>query len=177
MAAVSGIPVNYSVPAYEWSQYDFAPASGLDPINPGDYVAFSGANIHSVRSAVGWQKASGGGIAVDRNPTYDQRGVQVNNSALIFARVGRFRVSANFSGRPNLGVLAFPETTGSGVNSPSGFSGLGALWQTALPHSISGNPTGAQSRAVAQVVQWYPAGNGGTGQMDIWLWDRNADYF
>lgn len=168
--------VNYSNPEAVWSQYDKAPASGVAEINPGDYLAFSGQYVIAVHDAVAFFKASGAGIAVDRNPAYDWRGVAVNNSALIYAREGKFRVSASFSGRPNLGVLVFPDMTGSAVNGVSGATGLGSVWGTALPVSVSGGTAAAPSKAVASMVAWYP-GNAGTGEMDIQLWQRNADYY
>lgn len=174
---VTAPSMNYSIPSYAWSQYDVASASGLQEINPGDYLSFSGNWVHATHDGVAWFKASGAGIAVDRNPKYDRFGGQENNGSLVYARFGKFRVSANFSGRPNVGVLAFPDMTGSGVNSPSGATGLGAVWNTALPVSVSGGTGAAPNKAVAQVVEWFGAANGGTGEMDIQLWDRNADYY
>lgn len=178
MAFVPAQPINVSNPSQVWSQYEKGAASGLLEINPGDYVAWSGQYLISVHTGVAYWKASGAGIAVDRSPTYDAVGAVTTNDAVIFARMGKFRVSAHFSGRPNLGVLAFPAQTGSGVNAPSGQTGLGAVWQTALPVNVSGATAAAPSRGVAQVVAWYgDQAVAGTGQMDIQLWDRNADYY
>lgn len=178
MAFVTAPLINYSNPAYVWSQYDKGSASGLAEINPGDYVSWSGHNLIASHDGITYFKASGAGIAVDRNPAYDAVGAQVNNSALIYARMGKFRVSAAFSGNPLKGVLAFPDMTGSGVNAPSGNTGLGAIWNTALPVNVSGGTAAAPSKAVAQVVAWYgDQAVAGTGQMDIQLWDRNADYY
>ncbi len=168
--------VNYSNPAAVDSQYEVGAASGTLEINPGDYVSYSGQHLIASHDGIAYFKASGAGIAVDRSPSYDKRGVAVTNSALIYARWGKFVVSANFSGQPNLGVLAYPDMTGSGVNAPSGNTGLGALWQTAAPVRISANPTGAPSFGVAQVVGWKAAGNGGTGQLTIRLWENKPDY-
>lgn len=169
--------VNYSIPAAVDSQYEVGAASGVLEINPGDYVSYSGQYLIASHDGVAYFKASGAGIAVDRSPTYNERGAQVTNSALIYARWGKFVVSANFSGQPNLGVLAFPDMTGSGVNAPSGATGLGAVWNTALPSLVSGNPTGAPNKGVAQVVGWLPAGNGGTGQLVIRLWENRPDIY
>lgn len=158
------------------SRYVVGDASGVAlEINPNDYVAHSGKYIIAVHDAVAYWKASGIGIAMDRNPAYDPAGRQVVNSGLLIARRGVFRVSANFSGEPNGGVLAFPDMTGSGVNAPSGATGLGSVWNTAVPVSVSGATAAAPVKAVAQVINWY--GPGPTGQMDIALWDRNADYY
>lgn len=153
-----------------------ASGTGLE-VNPGDYVSFSGQYGIASHDGVAYYKASGVGIALDRNPAYDWAGRPVVNSALLVDRGGTHRVSASFSGQPNLGVLAFPDMTGSGVNAPSGQTGLGTVWNTGLPVLGSANPTGAPPKGVAQVVAWYAAGNGGTGELDIVLWDRNADYY
>lgn len=146
-------------------------------INPGDYVAFSGQYIIATHDGDAFWKASGVGKALERNPARDWAGRQVVNSGLMVARYGKFRVSASFSGQPNLGVLAFPDTTGSAVNHPSGTTGLASTWGTATPVTVSGGTAAAPVEGVAQVVSWYNSGPGGTGQMDIVLWERNADYY
>lgn len=151
--------------------------TGLE-INPGDYVAFSGNYAVAVNTGIAYGKASGLGVAMDRNPTVDGYGRTVVNSALMVATHGIFRVSAAHSGQIPLGALAFPSTTGSAVNAPSGVTGVGARWLTALPVSVSGATAAAPVPGVAQVVGSYPAlGLAGTGQMDIRLWPRNADYY
>lgn len=146
-------------------------------VNPGDYVAWSGQYAIAAHTGVAYWKASGIGIALERNPAYDWAGRQIVNTALLVSRCGTYRVSANFSGQPLMGVLVGPDMTGSGVNAPSGVTGLGAVWQTAAPGSVSGGTAAAQVEGVAQVVGWENTGPGGTGQLDIWLWDRNADYY
>lgn len=171
--AVSGIPAAQS------NQFVIINPSGTALIiNPGDYVIWSGV---SYAIATGLQaagaKASGVGIALDRNPAYDWAGRQVVNSALVVARHGIFRVSAGFSGNPLMGVVAAPSATGSGVNAPSGVTGIGALWQTAAPASVSGGTAAAPVMGIGQVINWYNSGPAGTGQMDVAVWDRNADYY
>lgn len=166
-------------PAAQSNQYILGNASGTALIiNPGDAVIFSG--NHVVATAFGAAgapaKASAAGIALDRNPAYDWAGRQVINSALLIARHGMFRVSANFSGQVKLGNVAYPDATGSAVNAPSGQTGLGATWQTAAPGSVSGGTAGV-SNAIGQVVNWFNSGPAGTGQMDVAVWDRNADYY
>lgn len=143
-------------------------------INPGDYVAFSGQYGIAVHDGVSYWKASGIGIALDRSPAYDPAGRPVVNSALLVARRGTFVVSASFSGQPNLGVLAFPDMTGSGAL--SGSAGIAPVWGTANPVTVSGGTGAAPVKAVAQVVGFRP-GAGGTGQLEIALWDRHADYY
>lgn len=169
--ALSGIPVSDG-------QFVNIHASGTALIvNPGDLIIFSGDYaVASTANAAG-AKASAVGIALDRNPEYDWAGRQVVNSALQVARYGLFRVSASFSGKPKLGVLAGPDATGSAVNGPSGLTGLGATWNTANPVSVSGGTGAAPVFAVGQVVGWYNSGPAGTGQMDVVVWNRNADYY
>lgn len=170
--AVSGIPVIAD------SQYVTIPASGTaHVINPGDMVKYSGQYIIAASANAAGNKASAAGIALTRNPAYDWAGRQVINSGVVVARYGQFRVSASFSGQPNLGLLAGPTNTGSGVNAPSGQTGLGAVWNTATPVSVSGGTAAAPVFAISQVINWYNSGPAGTGQMDVVVWDRNADYY
>ena len=147
-------------------------------INPGDWVVLSGSGIAAAEDAQGWMKASGLGIAMDRNPAYDWAGRAVVNSALLVVTRGQFRVSASFSGKVLVGNLAYPVTTGSGVQASTGLTGVASTWNTAAPTRISANPTGAPSLGVAQVLASYPElGPAGTGQMDILLRSTLPDYF
>lgn len=146
-------------------------------VNPGDYVAYSAYYGIAVNDGVGSWKASGVGIAVDRNPRTDEYGNKVINTALVVARYGVFRVSASFSGKPLFGVVAFPDTTGSAVNAPTGLTGVGSTWGTGTPVSVSGGTGAAPVAGVAQVIGYYNSGPAGTGQLDVVLWDRNADYY
>ena len=169
--ALGGIPVSDG-------QYIVVPASGTaHVINPGDMVLASGDYILAGSGNAAGNKASSLGWALDRNPAYDWAGRQVINSGVLVARYGTFRVSAAFSGRPLLGVLAGPVTTGSGVNAPSGQTGLGATWNTATPVSVSGGTAAAPVFGYGQVVGWYNSGPAGTGQLDVVVWNRNADYY
>lgn len=148
-------------------------------INPGDWVVLSGSGIAAAEDAQAYFKASGLGIALDRNPATDWAGRSIVNSALLIATRGVFRVSASFSGRPLLGVLAYPVTTGSAVNAPTGLTGVASTWNTAAPVSLSGaGATGAPSLGLAQVIASYPQnGLAGTGQLDILLRSHLADYY
>lgn len=146
-------------------------------INPGDWCAYSGSAVIACSTALSYWKISGAGIAMDRNPAIDRFGNQVVNSGVVIATHGVFRVSAAFSGQPMLGVLAGPDTTGSAVNAPTGLTGLGGVWETATPVSVSGGTGAAPVPAVAQVIGWYNSGPAGTGQLDIRVWPRNADYY
>ena len=169
--AISGIPVSDD-------QYITANGSGTALIiNPGDWCAFSGQYVVAASTALAHWKISGAGIAMDRNPAIDHLGNQVVNSGIIIATHSVFRVSAAFSGEPDLGVLAGPDTTGSGVNAPTGLTGVGGVWETATPVTVSGGTAAAPVPAVAQVIGWYNSGPAGTGQLDIRVWNRNADYY
>lgn len=177
--AVTAPSVTKGIPIYDQHPYTEADASGTAlEINPGDWVCWSGQYIIAAHDGVASWKASGVGIALERNPVYDPAGRQLVNSALLVHRGGAtHRVSANFSGQPLMGVLAYPDMTGSGVNAPSGATGLGAVWNTASPVTVSGATAAAPVKGVAQVVGWENTGPGGTGQLDIYVWDRNADYY
>ena len=147
-------------------------------INPGDYVAFSGFYAVAANTGVAGWKASGVGIALDRNPAYDWAGRPVVNSALLVATRGVFRVSACFSGQPLYGTIVSPVTTGSAVNAPSGTTGVGSTWNTGAPLLLSGvTAAAAAQNGIAQVINYYNSGPAGTGQLDIRLWARNSDFF
>lgn len=174
--SVTGAYANSAIPVAD-SMYFPAAASGALEVNPGDYLAWSGQCVIAVNTGVAYWKASGAGIAMDRSPIIDWAGRSGPNTALIVATRGVFRVSAHFSGQPNLGTLVAPFTTGSGVNAASGTTGIGSRWNTATPVSVSGATAAAPVLGIAQVIGWYNSGPAGTGQLDIRLWDRNGDYY
>ena len=175
--AVAASAIFASTPAQE-GMYLSLPASGTaHEINPGDYVSWSGNYIIATHTGVASWKASGVGIACTRNPARDWAGRFVINSAVVVATRGTFAVSAAFSGKPLFGVLAGPVTTGSGVMAASGVTGLGSTWNTAAPVAVSGGTAKAPVPAVATVFEFSDTGPGGTGQLGIWLWPRNADYY
>jgi hypothetical protein len=211
--SVTALPAFSGTPVAD-GQFIACPASGTAlEINPGDYVCWSANYIIAANTGVASWKASGIGIALDRNPAMDNAGRQVINSAVMVARWGTFRVSANFSGKPLYGVVAAPVATGSGVNGVSGNTGVGSLWNTAAPaptvpqaitydykdlasaisayvtYSASGSAllpasgllaakaVSASVAGVATVINFYDSGPLGTGQLDIVLWDRNADTY
>jgi len=174
--AVAASAIFASTPAQE-GMYLSLPASGTaHEINPGDYVSWSGNYIIATHTGIASWKASGVGIACTRNPARDWAGRFVINSAVVVATRGTFAVSAAFSGKPLYGVLAGPVMTGSGVMAASGVTGLGSTWNTAVPVSVSGG-TAAPVPTVATVFEFSDPGPGGTGQLGIWLWPRNADYY
>lgn len=174
---VTAKSVHSGIPVSDDCYVTVAVSGTAHEVSPGDYVSFSGQYVIASHDSVAYWKASGLGIAVDRNPKYDEYGNQIINSALVVATHGVFRVSANFSGQPNLGVVAYPDMTGSGVNAPTGVTGLGAVWNTGTPVTVSGGTAAAPVKGVGQVVGWYNSGPAGTGQLDIRVWPRNADYY
>lgn len=169
----------YGIPKVGDDQYVVGNANATtNIINPGDWVVLSGSGIAAAEDAQAWMKPSGLGIALDRNPAYDNAGRAVVNSALLVATRGVFRVSAAYSGKVLHGVLAHPASTGSAVNAATGLTGVAATWQTAAPRQISANPTGVPSLGVAQVIGTFPElGLAGTGQLDILLRSNLPDYF
>lgn len=173
--SVTALGANSAIPVSD-SMYIPAAASGALEVNPGDYLAWSGQCVIAVNTGVAYWKASGAGIAMDRSPIIDWAGRSGPNTALIVATRGVFRVSAHFSGQPNLGTLVAPMTTGSAVNAPSA-TGIGARWNTATPVTVSGGTAAAPVAGIAQVIGWYNSGPAGTGQMDIRLWDKSGDYY
>jgi len=176
--AVTAPNANSGNPAVTNSQYIVVNPSGTGLIvNPGDGMIWSGQYAIATAMQAAGAKASAIGIALDRNPALDWAGRQLINSGLVVARYGVFHVSAGFSGQPNLGVIAAPSATGSGVNAASGQTGIGALWQTATPAAASGSTAVAPVMGIGQVIGWTNSGPAGTGQLDVAVWDRNADYY
>jgi hypothetical protein len=171
--AIAGIPM-VTDDTYVYGNANAA----ANVINPGDWVIWSGSGVAAAEDAQAYFKVSGAGIALDRNPVLDRAGRTVVNSALMIATRGLYLVSASFSGRPLLGVLAYPVSTGSGVAVSTGVTGVGATWNTAAPVQISANPTGGPSLGVATLVASYPSsGLAGTGQMLIRLRPVGADWY
>lgn len=155
--AVTAPSVTDGIPKYHMEPYMEVNASGTALIiNPGDYVAASGNYAISTHDGDAFWKASGLGVALERNPAFDWAGRQVVNSALLLV-AGDFtlRVSANFSGQCAYGVLAYPDSTGSGVNAASGVTGLGALWNTAAPSTTKPQAITYDYRQLASAISAY----------------------
>lgn len=96
------------------------PRTTTNIITRGDYVIASGSAICGGESSLGGNnlRASGLGIALGNNPTYDERGVARVNTALPIATRGVLRVSAisaSALGNWPVGQPVYPATTGSGV--------------------------------------------------------------
>lgn len=147
-------------------------ASATGTINVNDWLTYSGQFVVATNSGhTAYWKTSGAGVALESNPMYDRFGNSVQNSGMKILVEGILRVSANFSGRPTLGVGAYPDATGSGLAAPTGLSGLAATWQTAqvLNHSAQSGTATPQAAPVATVIGSLNFGNAGTGEMDVRL--------
>lgn len=145
-------------------------ASASGKINESDYLAYSGQYVFATNSGhSAYWKASGAGVALESNPTYDSFGNIVTASALKVLVMGEIRVSASFSGQPGLGVAAYPDATGSGVHAPTGLTGLGATWNTAQVYhgsALSGTAN-AQVPGIGIVVGSTNFANAGTGELIV----------
>lgn len=172
----------YGLPVTEDILFGVTPVTGN--VNPGDFLVFSGhfavptavaaANAAACRaSACGW--------ALESNPVYDSFGNPKQNTAMPYLRMGPQRVSAqhNITASANvlLGQHVFPSTTGSGVNAPTGLTGVAAQWLTATPTQISANPTGAPALAFGRIIGLAKVGSGsGNSQIDIYADANFAAY-
>lgn len=162
--AVTGVSAVFDIPGRNHGLVITGSATGT--INVGDWLAFSGQAVVGTNSGqTGYWKASGAGVALESNPVFDQRGRSVANTGMLIMRRGIVRVSGAQSGNPNLGLLAFPVSTGSGVASPTGLTGLGATWTAVAPVAISSNPTGQIASPVGQIVGIHNPGQ--TAQLDV----------
>lgn len=155
-----------SIPYQEDTKYVQHSAAGN--VNPGDWLAYSGQYVFATNSGhTAYWKTSGAGIAMDANPTYDQAGRSVINSALLAGNDVTFWATAAFSGQPTLGLGAYPVSTGSGVGAVTGQTGLGATWQTAQVRNnsaLSGTANGQQA-PVATIIGSRNFSNAGTGEL------------
>lgn len=164
--AQSGLPALPSVPQ-KWD-ISLSTASATGNINVGDWLAYSGQYVVATNSGhTAYWKTSGAGMALESNPVYDNAGRVIENSALKVMSQGIVLVSAGFSGQPTLGLGVYPISTGSGVASPTGATGVGATWQTAQVRTISAlsGTANAQQAAVATVIGSQNFVNGGTGEI------------
>lgn len=165
----------------------FGTGHAIGNVNVGDFLVYSGHNVLPTAVAAANAaavRASAAGIALEASPRYDHHGVTGENTGLLFARQGRFRVSAyhnvTASGNVTLGIPVYPATTGSGVNAPTGLTGLGAQWGTAAPVLASG--TAAPALGMARVVGVHKIANGygatgsGVAQLDILVLPARPDY-
>lgn len=161
--ALSAAP---SIPNSENTKFSQASATGN--ISPGDWLVYSGQHVFASNSGhTAYWKTSGAGIATDANPTYDQAGRSVVNSALLYASDITFWASAAFSGQPTLGIGAYPVSTGSAVGAVTGLTGVASTWQTAqvrFGSALSGTANGQQA-PVATVIGSRNFSNAGTGEL------------
>ena len=159
-------------------------ASATGKTNVGDWLEYSGVFVFPSSGFTLQNKASGAGIALQSNPTYDSYGNIVTASALLYARQGVFRVSAE-SGAVKwaLGQPVWPSGTGSGLAAPTGRTGSWALWAQCPKSQIATAgvaPTGAaiiHGSAVAYVVGFNSGLGGNTATLDILLMPPRPDYF
>jgi len=170
ITAVSNIPYQADI--------RYAQASGTGTINPGDWLAYTGQFVVATNSGeTAYWKTSGAGVAIDSNPTFDQFGNSVQNSAMRILVEGVHHASASFSGEPTLGLGAYPDATGSGVGNPTGNTGVGATWNTAQvrTNSALSGTANPQQAPVATVIGSRNFGNGGTGELILRLVALNPD--
>lgn len=164
LAAVPAMPQKYDI--------SIVAASANGKINVGDWLAYSGQHVVATNSGhTAYWKASGAGVALESNPTYDSFGNTVTASALKVLVMGEIRVSASFSGQPTLGLGVYPDATGSAVAGVTGLTGVGATWNTAAPSFASAIAGTASPRLapVATVVGSTNFSNAGTGELIVRL--------
>lgn len=158
----------------------FVTGHATGTVNVGDYLIYSGLNVvPTAMGTVGQVKASGVGIALEANPLYDSFGNEVQNTALLIGTQGVYRVSAyhniTASAEINLGTPLYPATTGSGVGAPTGLTGVGAQWGTAVKVANSANAIGS---GVATVVGLHSLGAAsGATQLDMMLVPARPDVY
>ena len=154
-----------------WSdEIGYASASTVTATK-GDWLIFSGQVLTPALTgtiAANAHKASAAGIALANNPTYDELGRTIVNTALPYLRHGVIRVSAGNSGTAltiPLGSRAYPGSTASGIVGQTGATGVGPIWATAVTVLASG--TAAPSVGVGIVVAHPVGGDSGVGQIDV----------
>lgn len=172
----SGVKAAFNTPVNTEITIATGTPSGL--INVGDYLCYSGQYIApAMAGGLAYWKASGAGVAIEANSAYDNAGRLVANTALRFVRQGIIRVSGAASGVVNLGLGAYPVSTGSGVAAPTGNTGVGATWQTGVKVSLSGSTAVGGSGVATVVGVDMTRAAGGTGEWDILLIAPRPDYY
>ncbi len=148
-------------------------------ITKGDYVVASGSACIAGDSNLGgaYLRASGLGIALAHNPSYNERGVAIVNTALSVATRGVIRVSAQSAsalGDWPVGQPVYPVNTASGIVAQTGATGMGSLWGTAaiVEDTTGWSAARAYFSGVAKVVAKIDIGS--TGQADIQLFPCGA---
>lgn len=156
------------------------PRTTTNVITKGDFVVASGSACCGGESSLLTQlRASGLGIALDNNPTYDELGVARVNTALSIATRGIFRVSAASAsalGNWPVGCPVVPSTTGSGIVATTGATGVGSIWETAavVSDTTAWSAARAYFSGVGKVIKAVKVGIEGAGQMDIELFPQGA---
>lgn len=173
---VTALPAAYNTPVQYEIQIGTGSPSGN--VNVGDHLVYSGQYVAATYAGgLAYWKASAAGVAIEANSAIDQAGRVVLNTALKFVRQGVIRASAACSGAVNLGVGAYPASTGSGVAGATGLTGVGATWQTSVKLPSSGS-TGAGGSGVALVIGWDGSrAVAGTGQLDLLILPPRPDYY
>ena len=172
-SAFFGVPETYDI--------KLGTASATGQINVGDWLLFSGSYVYAGSSYTPANKASGAGVALQSNPTYDSRGAVVTATGLIYLREGIIRVSA-YTGTFQLGTPVWPSATGSGIAAPTGKSGVGAIWAAAAKVSINtanAAGTGAEiafATGIATVVGRGTLTNG-SAEIDVLIRPVSTDYY
>ena len=98
-----------------WAPDDilYGSANGVVIATKGDWAIYSGqlvTNAHDATIGSPAFKVSAAGVLLGNNPTYDELGRALNNSALPYLRRGVLRVSAGNSG--TAGTIPARPTTG-----------------------------------------------------------------
>jgi hypothetical protein len=158
------------------------PRTTTNVITIGDFIIASGSAVVGGESSLGGDmlRASGLGIALANNPSYNELGVAVVNTALPIATRGVFRVSAisgsAAGGLWPIGQPVYPATTGSGIVGQTGLTGIGPIWATAavVADTTAWSAARAFFSGVGKVVKVHSVGIEGAGQMDIELFPQGA---
>lgn len=173
----------YDTPSHNDIFYATGRATGN--VNIGDFLIYSGHWVIPTAMATNGSnaaavKASAFGLSLGANPVYDSQGVAKQNTGLLGLRQGRYMASsyynASASGDINLGVALYPATTGSGVNAPTGLTGVGAQWATADRKPVSGTAAPAQGIATLIGIRAFGTGSGKT-QLEVLLAPARPDYY
>lgn len=179
-----------AVPVYGETMYDRCSASGN--IGLGEFLVYSGNAVIPTAIAAANSvaaRSSAAGFAMESNPIYDSYGNSKTNTALLFARFPILRVSAYdnilASGEYPFGTPVYPAATGSGVNAPTGKTGVGPQWASAGIVNLSGVIGSASASGafapplgIGIVVGLAKLGSGsGNSQLDVLVLPRRPDYF
>ncbi len=129
--------ITYDVHKFPNAVVAYVDMSGTNTAHAGDWLMYSGGIVLATNTATAYYRASGIGIALANNPTWNSQGSALYQTAMPVGIGGTFHVTG--VGVGSAGDYVMPMFVGSGIVGQTGLTGRGAVWTAAgAPLGISG---------------------------------------